>query len=439
MDYRKMLQAQPQDKTAVIENGLSVTYHELLELSEEKKKQILEEMESQTGAFFKQERKEDLKKQLYFIKESTIIQELAAFLACQGGNLVPVILPDSMTEEEVQALKTVTVPENAVMGVLTSGTTGKCRILFRTYESWAAYFPYQNEIFSIDKDTVLFAQGSLSFTGNMNLYMALFSIGGTVVSTKEFRPRRWLSFIKEYQVNYIYLIPAKMLVLSRVVKTPVRHVKHFVTGSQSFGSSEAVRVKKCFPEMSILLYYGSSEAGYITYLSDREMTEDISLVGKAFPQVEVKIQNGMFYVDTDYGMIGMERPFFTGDLGSVDEKGYYYFNGRQDDLLSVNGRKCSAYRIEQQIREKLGIDEVVVSVCRNGDREYLEAYYEGGRKEISIPQMKEILRNSLSQQEIPKRFIRVEKLPRTDSGKLIRAEIKNEVNKSVCQAGDRKE
>lgn len=452
MDYRKMLEAQPQDKTAVIENGQAVTYRELLELSEEKKKRILEETESHTAVLLQQEGKDVIKKQLYFIKESTIIQELAAFLACQGGNLVPVILSDSLAEEEIQELRKVTVPQNAVMGVLTSGTTGKCRILFRTYESWACYFPYQNEIFSMDKDTVLFAQGSLSFTGNMNLYMALFSVGGTVVSTKEFKPRRWLSFIEEHQVNYIYLIPAKMLALSRVVKEPCRKVKHFVTGSQSFGVREAARVKKCFPEMSILLYYGSSEAGYVTYLSEREMTEDISLVGRPFPQVEVRIQNGIFYVDTDYGMIGMERPFCMGDLGRIDEKGYFYFEGRQDDLLSVNGRKCSAYRIEQQIREKLGIDEVMVSVCRNGDREYLAAYYERDLEEISTPQMKAVLRNSLSQQEIPKRFIRVEKLPRTDSGKLIRKqsilqnktgyklrEIKNEVRKSVYQAGDRKE
>lgn len=434
-----MLDAQPKDKTAVVEDGQAVTYRELLALAEKRKKQILEEAGPQAAVLSGREEQGMVHKQLYFIRESTIIQELAAFLACQGGNLVPVILADSVTKEEVQELRKVMVPRNAVMGVLTSGTTGKCRILFRTYESWAGYFPYQNAIFSVDKDTVLFAQGSLAFTGNMNLYMALFFAGGTVVTTKAFKPRYWLSLMEKYQVNHIYLIPAKMFALSRVVKTPFRQVKHFVTGSQSFGAREAARVKQCFPEMSILLYYGSSEASYITYLPEEEMTEDISLVGRPFPQVEVKIQNGMFYVDTDYGMIGMERPFCTGDLGSVDETGYFHFEGRQDDLLSVNGRKCLACRIEQKIREKLGIEEVMVTVCRDGDREYLAAYYERGRKEISVPQVKEALRDSLPQQEIPKRFILIDTLPRTDSGKLIRAEIKMEANKSVNQTDDRKE
>lgn len=415
-----MLEAQPQDKMAVIEDGKEITYHELLELSEEKEKIILGETVLQTSESLEREEKTMPEKRLYLIKEDTIIQELAAFFACQGGNLVPVILSEDVTEEERQSMEQVQIPKSAVMGVLTSGTTGSHKIGFRTYESWADYFPCQNEIFSMGKDTVLFAQGSLSFTGNMNLYMALFSVGGTVVVTKQFNPGYWCSLITGYQVNYIYLIPAKILALSKVVKETCGNVKHLVTGSQSFGAREAARIKRWFPEMSVILYYGSSEAGYITYLSDWEMTEDTRLVGRPFPEVTVEIRNGMFYVDSNYGMIGMEHPLCTGDMGSVDEEGLFYFEGRQDDLLSVNGRKCSAYRIEQKIKEVLAIEEVMVFVCRDGDREYLAAYYEKDRKELTVPQMKAVLRNSLPRQEIPKRFIQLEKLPRTDSGKLIR-------------------
>lgn len=401
-----MIEAQPQDKVAVIEDGKEFTYHDLLALAEEKK---IPDYFPICG------------KQLYFIRKDTVIQELAEFLACQGGKLVPVILSENMTEEERTKLQQAKVPENAVMGVLTSGTTGKHKILFRTYESWADYFPYQNEIFSMGADTVLFAQGSLSFTGNMNLYMALLSAGGTVVATKQFKPHYWLSLIKEYRVNYIYLIPAKMLALTKAVKEPCISVKHFVTGSQSFGKKEVMRVKNVFPELSVVLYYGSSEANYITYLTDQDMTEDFRLVGKPFPRVDVWIQNGVFYVDNNYGIIGIEHPFCTGDLGSMDEEGYFYFEGRQDDLLNVNGKKCSAYRIEQQIREKLGIEQVMVSVLRDGDRDYLAAFYEDKEEKMTVSQMKETLRGSLSGQEIPKRFVKVDSLPKTDSGKIKRS------------------
>ena len=47
-----MLEAQPKDKTAVIEDGQAVTYRELLVLAEKKKKQILEEAGPQTAVLF---------------------------------------------------------------------------------------------------------------------------------------------------------------------------------------------------------------------------------------------------------------------------------------------------------------------------------------------------------------------------------------------------
>lgn len=426
MDYKKMLEKQMRDKKAIIEDGQEVTYQRLLELAEEKRVLIQQEAETELAYSRTQRmRKDSLQrhKQLYIIREDTITQELAAFIACQGTNVVPVILADNVTEQEKWEWKKIKVPEKAVMGVVTSGTTGQHKILFRTYESWADYFPYQNKIFSMRADTVLFAQGSLAFTGNMNLYMALFSVGGTIVATKQFQPQYWLSLIREYRVNYIYLIPAKILALSKAVKEPCSSVKHFVTGSQSFGKKEVMRVKKCFPEMSVVLYYGSSEANYITYLTEKDMTEDSTLVGKPFPEVEVSIQNGVFYVDSQYGIMGIEQPFCTGDLGHMDGEGRFYFEGRQDDILNVNGKKCSAYRIEQIIREKLGITQVMVTVQRNEDKDNLAAYYEGDTEMMSSVQMRKILREYLSGQEIPKQFIRVDKLPKTNSGKIKRGKF----------------
>lgn len=401
MNYRDMLEKQNPDKIMIIEDGNVVTYGQLLKLAE-------------------QERKGLEKNRLVFLRRKTIAGELAAFIARQGGTGVPVLVPDTTPEREIEALKGTAVPEHAVMGVLTSGTTGGHKVLFRTYESWADFFPCQNKIFSMTEDTVMFAQGSLAFTGNLNLYMALFSVGGTVVATKRFAPRYWHSLIQEYMADTVYLIPAKMLALCRVVKSPCTGVKHFVTGSQSFGIQELNRVKKCFPEMKVTLYYGSSEANYITYLHEEDMTEDSSLVGWAFPQVEVTIRENVFYVDNQYGIIGMEHPFCTNDLGHADAEGKFYFDGRRDDLLNVNGKKCSAYAIEQAMRKALDISEVLVKTEREKDRDVLVAFYERGEQFAAVAEVRKSLKRVLPEQQIPKKFIHVKQLPRTDSGKVKR-------------------
>ena len=422
MDYRRMLEGQPLDKTIIMEDERGLTYRQMLKLAEEMEKEIRKKAAMQCKVFNKNSERENpiyIEKSLYFIEEDGIAEELAVFIACQGSNMVPVILAGDLPEKERQKLESVEVPKEAVMGVLTSGTTGEHKILFRTYESWADYFPYQNHVFSMNEDTVLFAQGSLAFTGNMNLYMALFSVGGTVVATKKFDPRYWFFLIRKYQVNYIYLIPTKMIALCKTVKEPYKGVKRFVTGSQSFGKKELQRVKMYFPEISVVLYYGSSEANYITYLRDWEMTEDNEFVGQAFPEVRVSVRDGIFYVESSYGVMGIECPFCTKDLGRMDEEGGFYFEGRQDDLLNVNGKKCSAYKIEQAIWEKFGVDSIV-TVKKEQDRDVLAVYYEC---EVLLPpvlQTRKQLREILPEHEIPKQYIRVEELPRTDSGKIRR-------------------
>lgn len=412
MDYKIMLEQQAPDKTAIIEDGRTVTYRELLKLAEREQRRILLEWSGQvqTGNSLKQ---------LYLIERDTILEELAAWIACQGSSLVPVIVAGERSEEDKRRLTDTAVPAEAVMGAVTSGTAGQQKILFRTYESWADFFPVQNRIFSMTGNTVLFAQGSLAFTGNLNLYLALFSIGGTVVCTKRVHPQYWLSMICGQQVDAIYLIPAKMNALCRIVKEPCMTVRQFVTGSQSFGRREAEQVKNCFPAAGVTLYYGSSEASYITYLRDEDMTEDFRLVGRAFPGVEVWIENDMFYVGGTYGMIGIDHPFCTRDLGSVDAEGRFYFEGRADDLLNVNGQKRSAYRIEQAIRCVAGIDHVIVMVQRENGKDILEACYEA-EEELQEAALRKQLREQLSAAEIPRRFVRVECLPRTDSGKLVR-------------------
>ena len=52
-------------------------------------------------------------------------------------------------------------------------------------------------------------QGSLAFTGNLNLYMGQLAAGATILAQERFDPRLWIRNIKQWQANGIYLIPAK--------------------------------------------------------------------------------------------------------------------------------------------------------------------------------------------------------------------------------------
>lgn len=440
-NYYEMIKAVQPDRVALIEDGRIYTYGDIIRQADDVADQckgILAgspEKNICTGNSEKNVAAElgsviILENDICLIVKDTVALELVYFIGIMKTGKVPVICGSYPDNDELDTIKSIEVPYGAIMGVMTSGTTGSSKVLFRTMESWADYFPVQNKLFSMGGGTVLFTHGSLSFTGNLNLYMGLMHDGGRIVTTRKFDPRYWAKCIDENYVNYIYLIPVKMMALVKSYSKAGGQadnicnaaIKHYITGSQSFGAEEAARVKRIFPECDMLVYYGASEINYITYLTDREFTEDSRLVGRPFPEVDVSIEDDVFVVANSFGVIGAPRPYKTNDLGFEDEEGRFYFLGRADDIIVVNGRKLSAYKIEEALRKYLGVKNVAVKSVKNGDDESIWAYYESETEKTdeSYVNIRQSLADVLEACEIPKHFVRVDSLQKTESGKVLR-------------------
>lgn len=404
MNYLKMMEQQDSEKIALIENGVTYTYGKLVSMAKE--------YAEEKGLTFE---KNQEGKKLYFIQKKTILEQLVAFFACGAGERIPLLLPNDMKElpEEKE------IPGGVCMAVTTSGSTGIPKVLFRTYDSWHDYFPIQNKIFGIEKDSRLFAQGSLSFTGNLNLYMAQFSVGATVIAENKFLPKKWMERMEQFEADTIYLIPSKLLCLPQVMKQPNTRVKHIISGSQSLGKKDAALLKQYFPNATIVLYYGASELNYISYVTDSEMTDNRNLIGKPFPEVQVEVQDGEIYVTNRYHVEGIKCPYTLLDRGYMDEKGNLYFDGRSDDIVNIRGRKVSTYKIESACNELTGIKESAVVRKMDGQREYLALYLVSTNEEYKDAKiLREKLNNKLAPFEIPGYMVFLEELPKKESGKI---------------------
>lgn len=348
MDYFKLIKQASPGKTAIIEDGIPYTYGNLAEMAAIEAADIKKNISN-------------LSKQVYIIKEKSILRQLVLFLACNSVGIIPAVAPyDLEVYPDIPD-----VPDNICMAVMTSGTTGSPKLLYRTYRSWADFFPVQNEIFGIDKESILFVQGSLAFTGNMNLYMAQFYAGATIVAENKFNPKRWGRIIKKENVNTIYLIPSKLMLLPGIIEETNNNIKSIISGSQSLGIKDVAKLKNIFPHAGLVLYYGASELNYITYVRDKEMTEDKSLVGKPFPGVNVYINNGRICVDSSFHVEGVECPYIMPDMGHMDSNGNLYFDGRSDNIVLIHGRKVSLTRIENELEKLEEVYEAVVVYDNN--------------------------------------------------------------------------
>lgn len=430
MNYLEMIRQRKPDKVALIHDGISYTYGELADMARKL---------SEDGTIFPESVDKRLGGQrLHMIRRTKILDQLLEFLACSERNLVPMLVPYDarIIPEETEA------PENVCMAVTTSGTSGVPKVLFRTYESWADFFPVQNKIFGIGEDSRLFVQGSLAFTGNLNLYMAQFFAGATIVAQNDFYPKKWVKVIEDEAVTSIYLIPSKLMCLPRVLTEKNNRIQTIISGSQSLGKEDAQKLKRFYPQAKVILYYGASELNYITYVSDEDMTSEKNLIGRPFPGVNVFVRQEEIFVDTPYHVEGIACPYTLADKGYLDDKGNLYFNGRSDDIVSIHGRKISTFRVENELKRIPQIKESVVILFIENGRPVLTAFVvlrenvtvklEDGPKEsrflgiVKEKQLRLQLKEYLADFEMPDRIIAVRNMPVNESGKIDKKRLQEE-------------
>lgn len=456
-NYLDMIRAVDPERTALILHNKEYSYGDLVGLAVDKQKEI-----SSGGG-----------RKLQVVRESGILEQLVGFLACQGTDRVPLIVPmDAEVPEEFLSRE---LPEDACMAVMTSGTSGKNKLLLRTFESWHGYFETQNEIFHIGPDSRLFMQGSLAFTGNLNLYMAQLSAGAVILAEEVFDPRVWKKDIEDHGADGIYLIPAKLRALRQVYErrkyghsgkndragndsagsVPGRYaqvedrmsndkIRVILSGSQSLGGDEAEEFRKIFSNADLILYYGASELNYITYVHGCDMGKDQTLIGKAFPKVDVRVKDGEIHVTTNYGVMGVEPDAFIGDYGHLDENGNLYFDGRRDDICNINGRKVSAIRVENALLTVPGVAEAAVRGEKSGGHDMLAAWVtlkrqvkaeisetvkseknrEQSETEAESRRIHAALTAILPAAEVPKRIMILEEMPKNESGKILKRELR---------------
>ena len=395
-DYLAMLAAQPQEKLALVDDATSFTYGQLV------------------AAASKLRERADFSQPAVFIHEDTIAQQLLQFVAYSGTATRPIIATELSRNQHFDVGQ---IPPKACMGVMTSGSTGKSKLLWRDYHSWADFFPEQNRIFGVDEATVIFCQGSLAFTGNLNIYMGVLAAGGTLIVTEKFRPRHWLQLMEQYAVNTIYLIPSKLMLLPKFMSVPNEQLRHIISGSQTMGRQEADKLLAVFPKAEITLYYGASELNYITYIKDKDMTDDRTVIGQPFAGVGISINNEEIFIDTPYHVENITLPFSLKDRGYVDERGWLHFLGRTDDICNVNGRKVSSVKVTTALNDIEGVVEAAVLSRHIADADVLVAFV-ASTTSYTKQELVRRLRERLEDYELPKQFIFLEQLPRNESGKI---------------------
>ena len=134
-------------------------------------------------------------------------------------------------------------------------------------------------------------------------------------------------------------------------------------------------------------------------------------------------------------VIGSKEKFIgdwliTGDLGHMDEEGYFWFHGRADDVITSSGYRIGPSEIEDAlIKHKAVQIAAAIGVPDQVRTEIIKAFiilsdgYEGN--EELKEELKNFVRQKLAKHEVPKEIEFVKSLPMTTTGKIMRKELRN--------------
>jgi acyl-CoA synthetase (AMP-forming)/AMP-acid ligase II len=115
--------------------------------------------------------------------------------------------------------------------------------------------------------------------------------------------------------------------------------------------------------------------------------------------------------------------FYPGDIGSIGPDGLLIISGREKSVLSVGGHKVTPELIEDLLLSFDGVEQAgVFPVVNSVGLEEVHAAIVA-RAEVDERQLFLHCQQGLPDHLVPRRFIKVEALPRNDMGKINRARL----------------
>jgi malonyl-CoA/methylmalonyl-CoA synthetase len=155
-------------------------------------------------------------------------------------------------------------------------------------------------------------------------------------------------------------------------------------------------------------------------------------VGSPLPGISVRIEDGELLVRGPNVFAGYWRRldataasftdgwFRTGDLASRSDNGYYTLLGRKSDLIISGGFNIYPREIEELLLDQPGVAEAAVVGVPDEHRGEVPVAFIVAASEsaLDVDDLERFCREQLASFKVPRRFIRVDSIPRTALGKV---------------------
>jgi long-chain acyl-CoA synthetase len=344
----------------------------------------------------------------------------------------------------------------------TSGTTGPPKPILQTHSGYREILG--RVLSSIRKAPTSSKSPSpnlvpVSLALNAGIYNLLFGFmaGALVVLMERFVPRDFATLVTRYRVRSTVLPPAAMTMLTAAAPedvpglSPLRYVRSITAPLSPLA---ARRFMDRF-DVIVLNGYGQAEIGeVIGWTADdaRAYPEKLGAAGRPHAGVDIKLVDdeghtlgpgvtGQLLVrpprmaagyaggDSLDDRIDPDGYVRTGDYATVDETGFVWIEGRTSDLIVRGGNKVFPDQVEEVLLLLPGIREAAVAGVPDERLGEVPVAFVVG--EATDDELRDVCRENLVPYKIPVAFERVDRIPRSEVGKVQRRQLAERWSRSA--------
>lgn len=336
----------------------------------------------------------------------------------------------------------------------TSGSTGEPKAFIRSQNSWVASFDCTCVDFQINESDSVLIPGPLIHSHFLYGAISTLYLGGTVYLMEKFSAKQALAFIESDPITVIYVVPtmiAAFLKEDHNIKKPMK----ILSSGAKWEENSKQEIRKVFMNLTMYEFYGASELSFVTVLSDVDSTRKPGSVGKPCHNVEIQIRRmdgacakrnepGKIYVKSEMIFIGYlhdqqnrvrdEQGWITvDDMGYLDEDGYLFIAGREKNMILYGGINIFPEEIEKVLAMHPDVEEAAVVGLQ--DAYWGQVVVAAVKGSASLMELKKFCRENLASFKIPRKWIFVNELPHTTSGKISRPLVIDLIESKVSSHG----
>ena len=351
-------------------------------------------------------------------------------------------------------------PDAAAVLLYTSGTSGPPKAAVLRHRHLVSYVFGTVEFASAGSDEAHIMAVPPYHVASVTAQLSQVYSGRRIVPLPKFDPDAWIDLVHAEGVTHAMLVPT---MLARIVDTLDRRgetlesVRFMSYGGGKSHRAVVERALEVFPAAGFSHAYGLTETSSTVCVmgpddhrraaasDDPAARARLSSVGQPLPGVEVSVRTGDGteagtgaageiwvrgeQVAGEYAEGGSQLDddgwFCTRDSGRLDEAGYLWVHGRNDDIIIRGGENMSPGEIEDALlTHPAVVDAAAFGVPSREWGEEVAVCVVARCPAPDADDLRELVRVRLRSSRVPARVEFVDELPYNDTGKLLRRELR---------------